>query len=111
MAVKLWAVRLDRALTQQEEERLMRALPEERRERLLRMRDRQKRREPLCAYWILRAALKKQYPQLKELPEMEYGPLGKPRFAKWPEIHFNLSHTDGAVLVGLSDEPIGVDIE
>jgi len=111
MAVKLWAVRLGRALTQQEEERLMQAMPAGRRERLLRMRDQKKWREPLCAYWILRTALQKQYPQLKELPEMEYGPLGKPRFAEYPEIHFSLSHTDGAVLVGLSDEPVGVDIE
>ena len=31
--------------------------------------------------------------------------------AKHPEVQFNLSHTRGAVLVGIHDRPIGVDIE
>lgn len=36
---------------------------------------------------------------------------GKPFFPDFPTVHFNLSHTGGAVLVGLSDQPVGVDIE
>ena len=36
---------------------------------------------------------------------------GKPYFPQHPEVQFNLSHTSGAVLVGLSEEPLGVDIE
>ena len=38
-------------------------------------------------------------------------PMGKPCFPEKPEVHFNISHTSGAVLVGVSDQPIGVDIE
>ena len=40
-----------------------------------------------------------------------YTPHGKPYFPEHPDVHFNLSHTAGAVLVGLSDRPVGVDIE
>lgn len=36
---------------------------------------------------------------------------GQPYFPDFPEVHFNLSHTTGAVLVALSGEPVGVDIE
>ena len=32
-------------------------------------------------------------------------------FRDRPEIHFNLSHTDGAVLCAVHDHPVGVDIE
>ena len=34
----------------------------------------------------------------------------KPRFDT-DEVHFNLSHSDGVLLVGISHAPIGVDIE
>ncbi len=34
----------------------------------------------------------------------------KPRFDT-DEVHFNLSHTDGVVMLGISHAPIGVDIE
>ena len=98
MAIDLWAVRLERGLTDRETELLMGLLPPERRERLLRLRPEEKRREPLCAYLTLCMAL-----ALTEL--------GKPYFPEHPDVHFNISHTTGAVLVGVSGEPVGVDIE
>ena len=85
-------------------------LPPERRERLLRLRAEEKRREPLCAYLILRMALREKY-GLRDLPVIALSDAGKPYFPEYPDIHFNLSHTSGAVLVGLSDQAIGVDIE
>ena len=81
-----------------------------RQERLLRIKQSEKRREPLCAYLILRHALWEQY-RWRELPPIRLTSLGKPYFPDFPEVHFNLSHTTGAVLVALSGEPVGVDIE
>ena len=46
-----------------------------------------------------------------ELPDISCSEEGKPYFPKHPEIHFNLSHTRGAVLVALSDRQVGVDME
>ncbi len=37
--------------------------------------------------------------------------LGKPYFPEWPGVHFSISHTAAAAMVGLSDRPVGVDIE
>ena len=111
MGTTLWAMRLNRELTESEEMCLMGILPVERRERLLKLKQKEKRREPLCAYGLLYRALMECCPALDRLPEMVYGDLGKPEFAEYPELHFNISHTDGAVLVGLSDCLIGVDIE
>lgn len=110
MAIELWAARLERPLTQRETDAMLRMLPLERRDRLLRLRPEEKRREPLCAYLVLRMALWEQY-HWRELPEIALSDLGKPCFPGYPDVHFNISHTTGAVLVGLSDQPIGVDIE
>lgn len=110
MPIELWAARLERPLSERETAAMMALLPMERQERLLRIRQAEKRREPLCAYFILRHALWQQY-HWRELPPIAYASLGKPYFPDFPTVHFNLSHTTGAVLVGLSDEPLGVDIE
>lgn len=110
MSIELWAARLERPLTERETEAMLPLLPPERQERLLRIKQSEKRREPLCAYLILRHALWDQY-RWRELPPIRLTSLGKPYFPDFPEVHFNLSHTTGAVLVALSGEPVGVDIE
>lgn len=109
MSIELWAARLERPLTAEEAETMMALLPPERRERLLRQRE-DRRQEPLCAYFLLCRALRELY-GWRELPEIALTDRGKPCFPGHPEVHFNLSHTAGAVLVGLSEEPLGVDIE
>ena len=101
MSIELWAARLERPLTERETEAMLPLLPPERQERLLRIKQSEKRREPLCAYLILRHALWEQY-RWRELPPIRLTSLGKPYFPDFPEVHFNLSHTTGAVLVALS---------
>ena len=88
----------------------MALLPPARRERLLRLRREERQQEPLCAYFILRQALEERC-GWRELPEIALTNRGKPYFPQYPEVQFNLSHTNGAVLVGISEEPLGVDIE
>ena len=109
MAIDLWAARLERLLTPREEEAMRAMLPPQRRERLDRL-PREKQREPLCAYLILRLALWEKH-RWKELPELALTDMGKPYFPDYPGVQFNISHTTGAVLVGLGDQPLGVDIE
>ena len=67
MSIELWAARLERPLTERETEAMLPLLPPERQERLLRIKQSEKRREPLCAYLILRHALWEQY-RWRELP-------------------------------------------
>ena len=109
MAVNLWAARMERPLEPGEVQRLLPLLPPERRERLLRLPS-EKRREPLCAWLLLRLALRETL-EWTELPSVALTDRGKPFFPDHPQVQFNLSHTEGAVLAGISDCPIGVDIE
>lgn len=41
----------------------------------------------------------------------EKNPFGKPYLLGNPEFHFNISHTRNAIAIGISGNPIGVDIE
>ena len=109
MAVNLWAARMERPLEPGEVQRLLPLLPPERRERLLRLPS-EKRREPLCAWLLLRMAQRETL-EWTELPSVALTDRGKPFFPDHPQVQFNLSHTEGAVLAGLSDRPMGVDIE
>lgn len=109
MTVNLWAAWLERPLEPGEVQRLLPLLPPERRKRLLRL-PVEKRREPLCAWLLLRLALRESY-GWAELPPVALTDRGKPFFPDHPQVHFNLSHTEGAALAGLSDSPIGVDIQ
>lgn len=110
MPIELWTARMERPLSDREREAMLPLLPPERRERLMRMREVEKQREPLCAYLILCLALRQKY-GWKSLPPIALASLGKPYFPDHPEVHFNISHSGGAVLVGLSDQALGVDIE
>lgn len=110
MPIELWTARMERPLSDAEREGILPLLPPARRERLLKMADVGKQREPLCAYLILCLALRQKY-GWKELPEVALSQLGKPYFPECPDVHFNISHSSGAVLVGVSDQEIGVDIE
>ena len=63
------------------------------------------RAESLYAWALLGLALG------KDLPAVVREPSGKPYFPDAPECCFSLSHTRGAVLLALSDRPVGADVE
>ena len=67
-------------------------------------------REHSAAYRLLALALAREY-GLTELPELARGPREKPFFPGCPNIHFNLSHSRGAVVCALHHAPVGVDVE
>ena len=108
--ISLIAIRLARPLTEEERTCFAGILPPERRERLAKLARPELADEPLCAYAALQMGLYRLYGK-KTMPLMKYNRYGKPMFIDCPEIHFNISHTRGAVLVGIHDQPLGVDIE
>lgn len=108
METVVYMARLTRDLSDGERERLLGCLPPARRTRLERARAGQ--RETLCAYGLLCAALWRTL-RWTALPPVALSAAGKPYFPDFPGVQFSVSHTDGAVMAGLSPEPIGVDIE
>lgn len=78
-------------------------LTPERRDRMHRYRRREDQLRCLAAGLLLRHALGAAHACL------QYGPNGKPFLPDGP--HFNLSHAGDYVLLGVADEPLGVDVE
>ena len=88
----------------------LRLMPQWRRERTLAYRREGLRRPSAGAGLLLRRACREVW-GLDDVPEVSQGEHGKPYFADYPDLHFNLSHcTKGAACV-VSDRPVGIDIE
>lgn len=61
------------------------------------------------AHALLRKAVRQVWGL--DAPEIVRRPDGKPVFARYPDLHFNLSHSGSLALCALSDQPVGADIE
>ena len=85
-------------------------LPDWRRRQALRYRQPLGRIQCAASYLLLCQALREDY-GIEEKPAFDYGPNGKPGIVGHPDIHFNLSHCNEAVICVTDDGPIGVDIE
>lgn len=107
MRVRLWAMRTE-PLTAAETELLLMGLPGTLRNYIRSVASR-KRQQSLWAYSLLRYAMQTGYGL--EMPEIVRDKMGKPHFCEKTEVFFNISHTEGAVLVGLSHRELGVDLE
>ena len=103
MNIRLYAIRISQPLSEAEQAALARFLPPERQ-------DRERTPEALCAYALLCRVLRELY-GWGNFPQLSYGAHGKPYFASHPDVRFSLSHTRGAVLLAVHDEPVGADIE
>lgn len=68
------------------------------------------RLQSLAARRLL-ASLLKDFADIGSLPRIVCDADGKPRFADLPDIHFNLSHCDDAVMAAVARIPVGCDIE
>lgn len=95
--------------TPEEIQRLLPLVTDERREEALRYR-----------FTFGQFACLKSYVMLREMLEslgrshpfhFGYNEHGKPFLKDHPDLHFNLSHCKNGILVAVSDQPIGVDIE
>lgn len=69
-----------------------------------------KEQDTLLARKVLAVAVKREY-HLSRLPEIEKEQMGKPYFRGFPSIYFNYSHCIAGIFCGVSDYPIGVDVE
>lgn len=107
MWVRLWAMRTD-PLAAAETELLLTGLPVTL-QNYIRSTEPGKRQQSIWAYSLLRYAMQTVYGM--EMPEIVRDKTGKPCFCEKTDLFFNISHTEGAVLVGLSRRELGVDLE
>ena len=86
-------------------------LPPARREKLLRYRFAKDRWLCAAAYMLLLHGLQEEYGLTEDQIVMEIADSGKPYLSSHPHIYFNLSHCDAGAVCGISNVPIGIDVE
>lgn len=64
----------------------------------------------VIAYLLFLYGYRKEY-GLNDIPDFEIAKNGKPYLKNHPDIYFNISHCEKAVICAFSDSPIGADIE
>ena len=88
----------------------LQSIPEQRRLYALRYQQERDRRLSVKAYLLLCQGLREKY-GICEMPLFNYTQNGKPLLQGYPNIHFNISHCNHAVICVIDNHPIGVDIE
>lgn len=83
----------------------------ERRERIKKYRFDEDKKRSLLAEVLLRYALKKNFGISCSQVQFVTNSFGKPMLKNVEQIHFNLSHSGDWVVCGVSDAPIGIDVE
>lgn len=85
-------------------------LPEAQQEKLSRLKNCNSTMRSLCAWLLLSKVLEKRGFNTSEIT-VSYNEHGKPYFKELPDLHFNLSHSEGFVMCAISDAQVGCDIE
>lgn len=104
--VTLWLISSEEASAEELKE-MHRLCGVKRREKTERIRPEGKRRESVCAGYLLYLLMRRF--SIEEEPVL-LGE-GKPVFQNAPEVHFSISHSAGFVVLGFGNRELGVDIE
>jgi len=85
-------------------------LSETRLDKIKRLRSVQSKKVSAIAYLLLRIALLENH-NIMEAVEFEYIGNGKPILRDYPQIHFNLSHSQNTAACVIADSTVGVDVQ
>lgn len=86
-------------------------MPPQQKEKILNIHHLKGKIESCIGYFLLIQALRDNHYPIETLPEYQYNQHGKPHLAEFPQLHFSISHCKKAVIVAISNNPIGIDIE
>ena len=89
---------------------LISRLPDKRKKKALRFRHTGGKISCVVGYMVFLYGFRNLY-GLSETPDFSIEKNGKPYLAEYPDIHFNISHCNGAVACIFGDMPVGIDIQ
>ena len=89
-----------------------RLLSSDERDRAMRLLNLQHQNDFIAARGALRSRLSQYTNCSPQALQFEYGSYGKPRLVNYPNLHFNLAHSNGRALIVISETAaVGVDLE
>lgn len=97
-------------ITKEQLDSLMPLLPPERLKRALKYKFPEDRLACVIAYLLFLYGYRTEY-SLTDTPDFDISSDGKPYLKSHPEIHFNISHCNKAVMCIFDSSPVGIDVE
>jgi len=107
--LKLYYARISE-LSEEELQCALQLLPKERIEKIERTKQKKSQLQSIYAGLLLEYALREQGLSGKKLTFLK-NPDGKPYIAEYPELFYNLSHSNLYVALVMDEHPVGVDVE
>lgn len=111
MAIYITAVHIDTPGIQQFAEHFMTIMPYERRQAVKSIRQPKAALQSVMGQALLADCLSTKYDLVYRKLQFSKGPHGKPMLSGHPDIHFNISHSDGWVVCAAGCAKVGIDIE
>lgn len=84
---------------------------DERKEKILRLKSTKQQKLSLLGEWLAKSLISKKFDVDVEKIVFQRDENGKPFCPEFPNIFFNISHSEDMAIAVISDNPIGVDIE
>ena len=94
-----------------EDKKLFNFLSSYKAEKIKKLHSDEKKRESAGAELLLSSLLGMLFPDMSLPPKIGVDTNGKPFLSDYPQIYFNLSHSDQIAACVISDCPVGIDIE
>lgn len=111
MMVCNYALKITNKVNRNVLQKFEKVISPDRRERIKKYHFEKDKIRSIMAEVLLRYSLKKDFGIVGEQVQFAANDFGKPRLKNFEQIHFNLAHSGDWVVCGISDEPIGIDVE
>ncbi len=111
MTPEIYLVKVNSPIDENTFQHLLGFIQAEKQERILRQKIKQNADNMLVGEILAKTVIKKTFGIDIAKQEFAYSEYGKPYLINFSDVHFNISHSGEYVACGVSDKPIGVDIQ
>ena len=111
MTPEIYLVKVNSPIDEDTFQYLLKFVPTEKQERILKQKIKQNADNMFIGEILAKTVIKKTFGIDIAKQKFAYAEQGKPYLPNYPDVHFNISHSGEYVVCGVSDKPIGVDIQ
>ncbi|PRT33997.1 4'-phosphopantetheinyl transferase family protein [Bacillus wiedmannii] len=109
--ISTYAMNIKNKIDKEAFQQLEKKISNDRREKIKKYHFEEDKKRSIIAELLLRHSLKKEFGINREQVQFTKNSFGKPMLKNFEQIYFNLAHSGDWVVCGVSDVPIGIDVE
>ncbi len=109
--IEIYLVKVSDPINENTFQYLLEYVQAEKQERILKQKIKQNADNMLIGEILAKMVIKKTFGIDISKQNFAYTEYGKPYLSNYPDVHFNISHSEKYVVCAVSDKPVGVDIQ